>query len=665
MAFQVALFDINGQAVQLPPTLTLTPRSWAAAAVGGETDARIEATGDTAALIALSDMLHYRVQITDEGGAVLWQGRVAEVATSVGGIELRISTRGMANRVRVLYSQAAPGDVLVAADTGWAQDNASIARYGRRELIHSAAATLTEDQATALRNRLLATYAVPQRAIQPVQAHEPAASLWCVGDWQMLNSIYFERSDGIEEYNPSGQTRKVPVGLGFSSVYLGFMALDGDDAIHDATGYLQQLANYSGHKIAITGTASNNGVRTITGGDARSPVSYTSNTISFEPADDLRDSAGGLWFCATNDMIYLSGSAYASNRGARKVKSTGSFGIEISPGWNGGNFVNESAGPAITILRGNTITVAESIANEAPNGTTSETITAYGQRVYQTFSLGVPLAWTLAAIELRVRKVGNPSDSLQVVLCADSGGVPGATLETITIPAAQLSDVAGWISVAFSNTVTLNPGTTYGILIQRTGSNHHANFYEVEIAANGGYSRGALKLYDGAAYQSDSGDLIFRCLGTQDTAAQIRSVIQTADIGLTAVVLDSSGLSTWQYQSGDETAAAIIENLLSQGAADGSRLIASKAPGSTTVRIHKRAAKEALLFYADGELREAAQGTLPVNRWLNFDVALLSGSWLNMTPIYIERCEYQPDTGWRIEAEEQQKPDDFLGVRQG
>lgn len=664
MRFNVALFDTSNQAVQLPPTLTLTPRSWAAEAVGGETDARIEATGDTSALIALGDMLHYRVQITEEGGAILWRGRIAEVAIGVGGLEMRISTRGMANRVRVLYSQAAPGNTLISADTGWAEDSASIARYGRRELIHSAAATLTAEQATALRSRILTTYAVPQRSIQPATTRKPTATLACVGDWQMLNNIYFERSDGIEEYNPSGQTRKIPVGLGFSSAYLGFMNLDSGDTLHEANGYLRQFANYTEHKIVIAGTTSNNGVRTITGGDAREPVSYTATTLSFESADDLRDSAAGLWFCATDDLIYVSGASNPANRGARKVKTTGSYSIEVSPGWNGG-FVNDTAGATVTILRGSAIKIAESFTNEAPNGTTGETVTAYGQRVYQTFSLGVSLAWTLAAIELKVRKVGNPSDSLQVVLCADSGGVPGSTLETITIPAAQLSDVSGWISVAFSNTVTLNPGTTYGILIQRTGSNHHADFYEMEIAAAGGYSRGALKLYDGTTYQPDDGDLIFRCLGAQDTAAQIRSVIQAAGIDLTAVVDDSSGLSTWQYQSGDETAAAIIENLLSQGTADGFRLIADKAPGSSIVRIRKRAPQEALLFYADGVLREAAPGMLPVNRWLNFDAALLSGSWLNVTPIYIERCEYQPGAGWRIEVEEQPKPGDFLGVRQG
>ena len=103
-------------------------------------------------------------------------------------------------------------------------------------------------------------------------------------------------------------------------------------------------------------------------------------------------------------------------------------------------------------------------------------------------------------------------------------------LETVTIAAANVEDVADWIAFTLSNTVSVAYGNTYGLIIDRTGAMDYANFYEVEIDDEGAYSRGALKRHDGSAYQASDGDMLFRVLGAQDTALQTQQVIEGAGV---------------------------------------------------------------------------------------------------------------------------------------
>ncbi len=370
-------------------------------------------------------------------------------------------------------------------------------------------------------------------------------------------------------------------------------------------------------------------------------------------------------------MIYVSGAAHTENNGARRVKTTGISHIEVSPGWNSGFRDSGGSGPTITILRGNNVTIAEDVTNEAPNGSTSETVTAYGQRVYQTFALGYNDTWTLNAVELRVRAVGTPSDNLRVSLYTDSAGAPGTLLEQATLAGSSLTDEVEWVSFAFANTTALAYGTTYGLVIDRTGTMDADDFYEVEIDTDAGYSRGAMWLYDGTAYQSATGDLIFRCLGATDTATQIAGVVSAAGIEIdTTLVESASGIYALQYRGDDERAMSIIDDLLAQGTSTGGRLLATTV-GGQIVRIYAQpVATSRLWVWRDGTLLAAAgapalAGWLPVGVWVHLDDLLLTGVWAGLSPLFVERASYQPGKGWTLEAENQQGLDDLLGVLQG
>lgn len=668
--FFVRVWDTAGNPVLALDGVTLRPTSWSAAAVGGPMAAQVEATGSVEGLLALGVWLGYRVEIVTADGLPVWWGHVDAVALETGGLEREISLREMANRVKVLYSQTAAGGGLTAGETDWGEDAASVAAYGKRELVHSASSSLTAAQAAALRAHILSAGKTPQRRLQVGAAGRQQARITCRGDWLRLGDVYYQQLAGLEEHNPGSGTA-IPLGLGFTSAYLGFVDADSKQLVQEVEGKFLHFGEYDGLKFVVAGTTLNNGVRTVAGGDGRTAITYQSTQISFGANDDLYDGAAGLAFIATDDVIFVSGAAHAQNNGARRVKTTGSSHIEVSPGWNSGFMDSGGSGPTITLRRGNGVEV-DAAANEAPNGTTSETVTAYGQRVYQAFALGVNTSWTLAAVELRVRRVGSPADSLRVGLYTDSSGTPGTLVEQATISGAALSETMGWVSVTFANTATLQYGATYGLLIDRTGAMDALNFYEVEIDDAGGYSRGALRLYDGAAYQAANGDLIFRCLGAQDTAQQIADVVVGAGVGLGPALADDSGLTALQYQRGDETALAIVEGLLAQGEAGGERLLVT-VTASRLVRIAKRPSASTaphLLVWRAGRLEQAqgeavAAGWLPAGAWVYVDDLLLTGAWAGLSPVFVERAEYSVGRGLRLETEDQRSMGALFGTQQG
>ena len=668
--FSVRIYDRNNNAVQVPAGVRLAPSQWAAETVGGPTTATITLSGDVQAMMSLASWLAYRVEIVSDGTAVWW-GEVDAVRVSAAGVERELTLDGVANRIKVLYTTAVAGGGVEAAETEWVEDATSIAKYGKRELVHSARGNMTATQAAALQARLLATGKDPQRRLQFADSDEQATGeIQCRGYWRRLNDVYFRQLAGLEEHNTDGGTA-IPVGLGFSSAHLGFIDASSKKLVCEATGALLHVGEYDGLKFVVTGTALNNGIKTVSSGDNREPVSYASALISLGADDDLYDGGNGLEFIATDDMIYVSGAAHTENNGARRVKTTGISHIEVSPGWNSGFRDSGGSGPTITILRGSNVTIAEDVTNEAPNGSTVETVTAYGQRVYQTFALGYNDTWTLNAVELRVRAVGAPTDNLRVSLYTDSAGAPGTLLEQATVAGSSLTDSVEWVSFAFANTTAMAYGTTYGLIIDRTGSMDALDFYEVEIDSDAGYSRGLMALYDGAAYQATTGDLIFRVMGATDTAAQIAGVVSAAGVEVDATLVESaSGIAAWQYRGEEETALAIIDDLLAQGTSAGSRLLATVVSGAL-VRIYTQPIATARLWvWRDGALRAAAgapapAGWLPVGVWVHLDDVLLTGAWAGLSPLFVERASYQPGRGWTLEAENQQGLDDLLGVLQG
>lgn len=667
MGFSVRVLDRNRGGVMLPDGVTLRPAGWSASAVGGPATAEIEAGGSADALMSLSAWLGYGLEIYNADGQLVWWGQVHAVEVATGGVRRSTSIAETVNRLKLVYVRRVAGGDEESAETAWVEDATSIARYGQRERVYTGG-TMTQAQAEATASLLLAKLAVPQRAVR-VENNKGEGRILCRGWFARLDDVYFDSPAGLEEH-VAAQGEMRPLGLGFTSAYLAFVGGNGSTDVHELYGRWKNFG-YENLPIVVSGTLLHNNTWYVESVDGRDAVAYSADTIHFALNDDLYDGADGLSFIATGDVIWVSGAGQVANNGARFIKTTGSGHIEASPAWNGGFVDSGGAGPMVTVRRGNKATLHFPVQNEVPDGTTVETVTAAGQRFYQSFGLASNVSWTVDTIELRVRRVGSPADNFRVALYTDASGAPGTLVEQVSVAGSSLPDAAGWVSFNFANTAEIVYGTVYGLLIDRSGAMDPDNYYEVEIDPEGAYSRGALRLYDGSGYMAPDGDLVFRLLGSVDSTALIATVILESGVEVnTSVVSEASGVQAWQYAAGEETAGAVVRRLLDQGDADGNRLLCQVTPG-LALRVYDQPSRSPAWLRWDGgrmvtrDGQPLQEGWLPVGSWLMLaDVPASSEAWAGLDRVFIERASWR-DAGLDFEVEGQKSVAERLGVQQG
>jgi hypothetical protein len=666
MGFSVRVLDRNGNGVLLPTGVAMRPVSWSAAAVGGPVAAEVECAGSADVLLSLSAWLGYRLEIWNDAGQVVWWGQVQVVEVTAGGVRRGVSIAEVVNRLRLLYVRRVAGGGEEAAETSWIEDETSIARYGQRERVYTGG-TMTQAQADATAALLLTKLAVPQRSVR-VEENSSAGRILCRGWFSRLDDVYFESPAGLEEHI-AAQGEMRPLGLGFTSAYLAFVGDDGGTDVHEIYGRFQNFG-YENLPIVISGTSLHNNTWYVQSVDGRDPVSYSSNQIHFALNDDMYDNDASLSFIATGDVIWVSGAAHAANNGAKLIKTTGAGHVEASPGWNGGFVDSDGPGPTVTVRRGSKATLHWPVQNEAPNGTTVETVTAAGQRFYQSFGLAANVSWTVDTIELRVRRVGSPADNFRVALYTDVSGAPGTLVEQVSVAGSSLPDAAGWVSFNFANTATLAFGTVYGLLVDRSGAMDPDHYYEVEIDPDAAYSRGALRLYDGSGYGAPSGDLVFRVLGSVDSSTLVSTVVAAAGIEVWGTFVEESGVDAWQYASGEETAGAVVRRLLEQGDEDGNRLMC-QVTQELLLRMYDQPVRTtAWLRWNGGRIvrndgQPLQDGYLPAGSWLVLaDVPASSEAWSGLDRVFVERASWR-DGSLDFEVEGQKSVAERLGVQQG
>ena len=132
-------------------------------AYGGPKKALVDVTGPERALWDLLEWLRYGVMIRTGISERAWWGYVHQVTVIQEGGRIRMSLDEMYNCVKVTYAYLPPGSQEVGdqRETAWAEDAASIAEYGRRELIQSMDAA-TDAVAEARRDAILAARRYPQ-----------------------------------------------------------------------------------------------------------------------------------------------------------------------------------------------------------------------------------------------------------------------------------------------------------------------------------------------------------------------------------------------------------------------------------------------------------------------------------------------------------------------
>lgn len=374
-------------------------------------------------------------------------------------------------------------------------------------------------------------------------------------------------------------------------------------------------------------------------------ASYQSAQIRYAAQDDIFDGAGlaaaGFAALDVGDVFYMYGATNAANRSddaADKftVKSRELAGTEGHIETVDKDRVDAAVGPNITLTRAGTRV----------------------DRIAQSITLAVDTDdWTVATIAIRASAIGGPPDSLRVELCADSGGNPGTVLDGAQIAGSALTENLNWVEFALSNTVELSYGTTYWILVRRTGSNSLDNYYVIDVNEDASYAGGQCKTWNGSAWavRSPAADMQFRLTGKTETTVQLQKMIAAnAEFGADGVVIqDASGIFEWQYRTGDALAIDEIMALIEQGTAAGERLLVDvlyaepgelervaviyKQPAAST--SDKRLNNDGTVGAVVGDRGRVEQGVDVAGEWLTIYSPALT-DMLATRAVFVETAEY-------------------------
>lgn len=653
MRFYIQVYTPTGAttriAVPIPSVLNVEPRAWSSVAEGGMWDAEVIISGPLNELIGLTAWLGHQIEIFNENGTMVWWGDIDTIEVVERGLRRGIDLTRMSNRIAVRYSQKQSGGGVLSADTTWLDDLYSQALYGIREKRLTPQGPMSSNEATAFRGTELTKRSVPSYTLG-IDSAPTMVRLYCRGYYQETKRRYYTNPSGFEGHLVTSTT-PYPLGLGIVSQTSVAFSRRASSIAH-TTG---QFKNFStGYKFRVSGAgASNNLTYQVVGTDDRDPVSYLSTAVTFSPNDDMVDANGGLGFIDTNDMFQISGSA--SNNGTWIMDKPGAVAVEINGTFHGSIVVSEAAGNPVQYYRGNQVRVtATPGANEVAGNSVSATV--WGQRYYQTFTLAANTTWTVDGIDIQLQMIGGPLDSVKVDLYTDSGGLPGSLLKTASVASSSIPTELGWVSFDFDNLQALSYGTTYGILISRTGANDWDDYYMVGMDLGGQYTGGSCKAYDGSAYQSIGADLVFRVLGGVDTGTQITSMLQ-ATSGYIAVQSVATGVVSNQYREGELVIYDELQVLLRAGTSSGNRLIASTTRNKSVV-VSAKADKSTARWIWQGQNdlvdmygQPAEPGLLPAGEWVKLGDASDLGPWSALSPIFVERVEYSANRGWVLTPE--------------
>lgn len=616
--FSVLLTDLNGAPVSAGG-IRLEPLWYDWAVEGGPAECTLRVAAEDQ--WGLLQLLGLRVVVKNAVGTPVWWGIVVDVPLPGGALQRGISLRDMVNRWRVIYTAPGVNSAMTAAEmvTPWAEDAESVARFGAKEGMETAT-DVDATAAAAKRDTLLARYHLPQK----IRMDRPD-TVGAMGLWKTLGWKLYSNAAGIEAHE-SGESEGQPLGLGLIATTIGFE--DENGAIHDIEARLSGIKG--GYQVRVAGSASNNGVHTISRGTSREKVTYSATTIRFESPEEIKSSvANALSFVDANDLIRVTGAG--GNSGAYYVESVAqSEQITL----DGSTVTSAAEGPTVTIERGHWIGTESGIVQEFPGA--SVTLTVVGQEIVQPLATPAVAGWTAAKVAIKVRKVGSPSDAVRVRLANYASGAPTTTVETVDIPAANISDSAGWVTVTLANTTAMSSGRC--LRISRTGALDPTNFYLIELDGDGGYAGGSVRLYDGSAWvdPTTAASLLFRIEGATATTTQMGEMVAAAGQGFVKGVdlIDASGVTVNQYREGDLSALEEIERLLELGSASGDRMLATVTlDGILQVRKAPAVTDDAWLIDGQEQLRTAQgnlvePGLLPVGRWVRAAGAPIGSSWM-------------------------------------
>ena len=672
-AFTVTMWNRGNTLVVPPAGLTFTPIRFGAVALGGNDSAEIEVSGPESALHQLRNWLRYRVEIWGDAGMV-WEGFIDNIMLSLGGVSVSVGTEQMYNAIQVIYSYTGDDGGSETGETDWGTDASSIAEYGRKEAIHSSGGETTAEAAAALRDTVLAGTAKASAPVISLEGgtEQASAILQCSGRFHQLEWRYHTDTGGYEAHEQTGE--RVLLGWKYTATTIGFVNSPYNQLV-DFAANLEALDTDDQLLVQGSYAGANNGLKIVKSKVMGDPESYTASTISFDPADDVADSASGLGFVRSKEAVIITGTTGALNDGrylSSDVTSAARFEVAT---YGAQPVVAQAAGPAVTIAQKQSVELVSSPVLET--GGSSISLTAYGQQIAMRFQLSNG-PWTCGEISIHIAKWGTPTDAVNVSIYSDNGSnQPNAQLATGTIAAADIpSQAAAWRTAKLATPVTLANATKYHIVVSRASVSHYANYYTVSCDSDSSYPSGDMLLFTSMTWEAryNGGHMAFKLWSTLDSTAKIANIVtNAAGSAVTATfALNTSGVRTRQFRDNRSTAWEEIAQLLRTGNSLGVRLQATVTPLGTLV-VEPEPTFSNLTAYVwtrDGRLRDATgryllPGVLPAGQWVQVE-ALLTADWqADTTRFLVESAEYDVQNGrWVLQPKEASNPFD-LGTEQG
>lgn len=609
--------------------LTLTPVSWEAEALGGPSYAALDVTGDQPALwAAWGQWLGYHMWIINGAGTAVWWGMITETELMTGAASVNISLEQVFNRINVDYAFDDMDGEPQSAETGWAQDDASVVRYGRLEERISRS-DIEGEEAEQKRATWLNETALPQPVAAQVEGTQ-VLHVQGTGWVQMLARVYYANQLGRMVYDQSSNVEHM-LGWKLTTDWaIGFARKVAPMRIHDLKARLYDVT--VGTKLDVSGSAINNGAFTVTGAPQKPDmdhVVYVTNDVFFSSADEMYDNLGGFGVLTSGEMIYVSRypTGTALNEGAYFLQGVEPGNIEVWPS----TVLDEGTGLTIQFEQGHSLRVDESVENEFPSGATV-TLESRGVRIAQSFQIeNFGASWQASEIMVRVRKVGAPTGPLYVRIYTDSAGSPGTAVAEGSLAVADIRTVAEWVTVPLDVPYTLQPTTIYWVAV--SGAPAGADCYTVGLTddEDAQYSGGACKIQlANGAWEVRWGEPVsmpFQVWGTVETSEQVRAIVVSAlPYASDAVVRTGSGIWKRQYRDGQRRAYDEIADLVETGDAAGKRLRVLMTP-ERLVLIDAQPADDGVgprLDVGTGNLRQGGgglweAGALPVGQWVYLD----------------------------------------------
>jgi len=299
----------------------------------------------------------------------------------------------------------------------------------------------------------------------------------------------------------------------------------------------------------------------------------------------------------------------------------------------------------------------------------------FAEKAAQSFIINSTDAWDISYISVRLCYAGNnyevtpaPTDAVQLTLRADAAGSgrnpyePGALLKTANlIDASEITEYYDWYDFTLSTPYTITPGTRYWFQVERTGALDSENHYALGGTEEDTYEDGFAKVWMGnletwnnpASFMIN--DYNFRIIGQLETTVMIQDIVDEAEFFTGSEILETTGVYSYPYRSGDSLALHELEELLKCGTASGNRLMVRVTP-NRVLQVYEEPASGSADFFIDRNGLVTDQynndihlASCPVAYWIQLkdivpvsvDVSRLS----NADRLFVEQSEYDAKTG--------------------